>query len=353
MRVFSLSKVFVTSFIIFQVVWLVFVWKTGPTDKASVCTGDTTGTKSDKKSTKDGGEATPLGQEGNIGQLVTEHEPLIKKKECFLFVMILSSSNGRSRRDAVRQTWMLDYHLLTPKVIIKFIIGTNSLATEQQSQLTTEEEEFNDIILLPELQESFKNLSRKVRTSFVHIDQSYSFKYLFKGDDDTYIQLDLLLSELAERNSQKSFYWGFFDGRSRPKKAGKYEEADWFVCDLYLPYALGGGYVISGDLVSRITVNAEALALYNSEDVSVGLWLSAFDMERRHDVRFNTEYMSRGCQNVYLVSHKQTEWDMKEKYTNIKKLGKQCVEEKQIRGSYHYNWDVPPSQCCKREMGIP
>ena len=63
---------------------------------------------------------------------------------------------------------------------------------------------------------------------------------------------------------------------------------EWFLCDHYLPYAMGGGYVISSDLIHRVAVNADGIQLYNNEDVSVGVWLSPFIAERRHDKRFNT-----------------------------------------------------------------
>ena len=33
-----------------------------------------------------------------------------------------------------------------------------------------------------------------------------------------------------------------------------------------------------------------------------GVWLSPYEAERRHDVRFDTEFVSRGCQNEYIVS---------------------------------------------------
>ena len=40
---------------------------------------------------------------------------------------------------------------------------------------------------------------------------------------------------------------------------------DWFLCDKYLPYAQGGGYVISHDLVKFVVVNVDRLQFYNSE----------------------------------------------------------------------------------------
>jgi galactosylxylosylprotein 3-beta-galactosyltransferase len=54
-------------------------------------------------------------------------------------------------------------------------------------------------------------------------------------------------------------YWGYFDGRARAFSKGKWQEKDWFLCDTYLPYALGGGYVISESIVSFLAKNADFL----------------------------------------------------------------------------------------------
>lgn len=88
---------------------------------------------------------------------------------------------------------------------------------------------------------------------------------------------------------------------------------------------------------------------YLSEDVSVGVWLSPLNITRRHDVRFDTEYLSRGCNNSYLVTHKQTPENMKELYSNIVNTGKLCENEKKTRKFYDYNWKVLPSKCCVPE----
>lgn len=39
----------------------------------------------------------------------------------------------------------------------------------------------------------------------------------------------------------------------------------WFLSNTYLPYALGGGYVLGMDLVAHIARNSELLSHYNSE----------------------------------------------------------------------------------------
>ncbi len=286
-----------------------------------------------------------------------ETKKLPEKTKCFLFAMILSTAMSKSRRDAIRSTWMTEIAASPglPKVIVKFVIGTLSSSPDELQLLEQEQNKFGDLMLMKNLEDSFGNLTRKVLWSFVQIDQSYQFKYLLKADDDTFVRLQILVNELAQREFHTRLYYGFFTGDSKPliREGDRYSETNWHLCDLYIPYALGGGYILSHDLVSRIVVNADGLKMFNAEDVSVGLWLSAFDVDRKHDVRFDTEYVSRGCRNVHLVSHKQTEKLMREKFANIKKYGKPCRREKQLRRSYTYNWKVPPSRCCRRRKGVP
>jgi galactosylxylosylprotein 3-beta-galactosyltransferase len=137
------------------------------------------------------------------------------------------------------------------------------------------------------------------------------------------------------------------------KSAGKWRESAWELCDYYLPYALGGGYILSADLVHYVRINAGYLKTWQSEDVSLGAWLAPVDVRRTHDPRFDTEFKSRGCSNKYLVTHKQSLEDMLEKHQTLQRDGKLCKEEVRVRLSYVYDWGVPPSQCCQRKDGIP
>lgn len=146
-------------------------------------------------------------------------------------------------------------------------------------------------------------------------------------------------------------YWGFFDGRApviRDPRNKWYEKA-YTLCDLYLPYALGGGYVLARDLVGYLVENSARLQRYSNEDVSVGTWLAPLKgVHRIHDARFDTEFKSRGCQNTHLVSHKQSVEDMREKQRSLDETGLLCSREEKIRDAYNYDWKQPPSQCCKR-----
>lgn len=269
-----------------------------------------------------------------------------------LVVTVLTSLDGKERRDAIRQTWYSNDEIKN-EVLLKFVLGTMGMAEDYRGQLQKENEEYNDLLLLTDLVDSFTNLTRKVLSTFVWASKNVQFSYLLKCDDDTFVVLKTLLDELKQRTSTKLYYWGFFDGRSSVKKVGKYREMNWFLCDKYIPYALGGGYVLSSDVVKLIALSSPHLKLYVNEDVSVGSWLAPYDIERNHDVRFDTEYQSRGCNNAYIVTHKQPIHLMLEKYNTLLQTGKLCKKEVQYKPSYIYDWSKPPSECCKRQNGVP
>ena len=93
--------------------------------------------------------------------------------------------------------------------------------------------------------DSYQTLTAKVLASFVQLSRNVKFEYLLKVDDDSYVQLPKILEELKNSNFDKSLYWGFFDGRAPVLSRGKWAEKEYRLCDKYIPYAVGGGYVLS------------------------------------------------------------------------------------------------------------
>ncbi|XP_062506115.1 beta-1,3-galactosyltransferase 6-like [Corticium candelabrum] len=268
-----------------------------------------------------------------------------------LVIVIITGQDRREERRVMRNTWLANFD--KTKVAVKFVIGTVGLNDEDVRSLEQENNMHDDLLLLRHFREDFAMLSRKVLISLSWVVENLDFDYLFKADDDTYARLPLLLDELDKRQNPGRFYWGFFDGRSSVKRAGKWKESDWILCDKYLPYALGGGYILSHDLVKFIGLNKDYFKMFKNEDVSVGAWLAGIDMERQHDRRFDTEYKSRGCHNSFIVTHKQTVQDMKAKHQSLEQTGKLCPKEMMVRPSYEYNWNVLPSQCCQRNLRLP
>merc|ERR1712129_117457 len=101
----------------------------------------------------------------------------------------------------------------------------------------------------------YQALTSKLLASFVQLNRNVKFKYLLKVDDDSYVQLPLVLEELKNSNFDKSLYWGFFDGRAPVWLKGKWAEKNTACVTSIFPMPLGGGYVLSHDLVKYIAEN--------------------------------------------------------------------------------------------------
>ncbi|XP_028128659.2 beta-1,3-galactosyltransferase 6 [Diabrotica virgifera virgifera] len=305
-----------------------------------------------------------------------------KFKNPDIIILILSAPKNYEKRSIVRDTWLKLKSKLNEENTFKvkhfFVIGNLFLPKEESSKISSEQLQHSDILTLPVV-DSYKNLTDKIKYSFQWLDTQYDyglgFKYVLKCDDDSFVNLDKLVVELMKieskylkriydknteeyiisinyqqggRSEDLNLYWGYFNGNARIKNKGKWKETNWIVSDRYVPYALGGGYILSKGLISYISRNMKELKSFNSEDVSVGLWLSPVNnIVRIHDIRFDTEWTSRGCKNYHLITHNVTPAEMKSFFENLVKTSKMCRQETTKRVHYMYDWNVPPSQCCK------
>lgn len=253
-------------------------------------------------------------------------QTLLKDNSFFVIVLILSSPTNVERRNAIRETWLnlrpriinnSFYNsevIFLPQVTDKgveadnvdtqrlmlekykewmampvnnvkvgdykvkryFAIGMKNLPDSVRKAVMEEQRVFADLLLLPDLVDSYQNLTAKLLGSLAFVNENEEFSYLLKCDDDTYVKLDILSQDLLDYDTQlrqKStnieLYWGYFNGRAQIKVGGKWKENDFNLCEHYLPYALGGGYIISKNLVSYLSENKDRLKTYLSEDITV------------------------------------------------------------------------------------
>ena len=215
-----------------------------------------------------------------------------------IFIVVLSTSTkeGRDFRDTIRNTWAQDCHNRTPPILITFSIGTLGLSSSVITDLAAEDEVHDDLLLLENLHDTYSNLTRKVLYSFLWADRNINFSYLLKTDHDSFVFVNDLYNEVYRfyQDGVNKLYWGCFNRKAKviTNSKSKWAERNWFLCDHYLPYAFGGGYIISADLIHKIAITSDYLQLYNSEDVSVSVWLSAYQIQRRADKRFRAARFS-------------------------------------------------------------
>lgn len=184
-------------------------------------------------------------------------------------------------------------------------IGTAGLPQTTLDALYEEQTTHGDLALLPHFKEAFQNLTGKLLEGFAWSGNRSNigrFDFLMKVDDDTFVRMDVMQHELEDVGEvdRDRLYWGYFDGRAEVRRRGKYAEMGWVICDKYLPYALGGGYVVSRALANYVAANRYAFSRFNAEDASLGLWLAPLNITRKHDTRFDTEWTSRGCFDRYV-----------------------------------------------------
>ena len=277
-------------------------------------------------------------------------------RETYLLLVLIHSNPGSfQRRESIRDTW-LQTKQNQKTYVARFVVGIAGLGYKELQQLACENKEHSDMIFLPTLHDNETEFSssQKLLLSFTWAEENVAYHYLFKCMDSTFVILDVLLGELENRTKKTDLLWGFFAGGVTATKEGYLKEPNWFLCTHYLPYPQGGGYVISQGLVSMIHTLGPGLQHYLHDDIALGVWLSPFNgIHYVHDVRFNTGYYSRGCNNLYVVTHRETIQSMLRKYASLQKKAPLCVVELLSKPSYEYNWRVPADKCCIRKMGIP
>lgn len=162
-----------------------------------------------------------------------------------LLVLVLSAVKNKIRRDTIRATWAQAYS----DVDIRFVVS--------KDQYLNSEKLIHSDMLEVDIPDEYQLLSHKLLESFNSV-RNINFDYLLKCDDDTFVDVTKVINEL-ETAPKNRFYWGYFDGNAHIKRAGKWKETEWILCDKYLPYALGGGYVLSKDLIIYIVNNKDYL----------------------------------------------------------------------------------------------
>lgn len=284
----------------------------------------------------------------------------IRPGSYLLLLLIDSSPRATELRNVIRETW-LNGHAMQDKYVFKFIVGTASLKLGDAQKLACENQQYGDLLLLPDINDPARSQdwspSEKVLGAFVWALENIDFTYVFKTNDAAFAVLDPIVKELELREKESpdsDLLWGFFAGAVQATKEGRLAEKNWFLCTHYLPFPQGGGYIISHNLVSMLGALSNDLQHYAHDDIALGVWLSPFDgIDKKHDVRFNTGYSSRGCNNAYLVISRETPHSMLQRYSYFQKTGLVCEEEFSSRLSYIYNWTASPNRCCVRQPGVP
>ena len=201
----------------------------------------------------------------------------------FLLILMPIRPDAFEKRKLIRNTWYKGYKD-NPEVMLRFFVGTKVIADMIGKQLIEERSTHNDVVFIDH-KETPRALTNKTIALMKWASENVNFTYMMKCDDDTYVYVDNVISELKKRPTNGSLYYGkmIYHGSVMRNRKFKWADPNWDLSDTYMPYALGGGYILSSDLVVMLAEQAEYLKWHPNEDTAVGSWLVPYEYERRSD----------------------------------------------------------------------
>nr|CAB3492820.1 unnamed protein product [Digitaria exilis] len=226
-----------------------------------------------------------------------------------IFIGILSAGNHFAERMAARKTWMSAAHK-SSNVVARFFVALHG-RNEVNVELKKEAEFFGDIVIVP-FMDSYDLVVLKTIAICEYGVHVISAKYIMKCDDDTFVRLESVLTEVKNVRDGESLYIGNMNYHHKPLRNGKwavtYEE--WPEED-YPIYANGPGYVISSDIAESILsefVNHKlrVSSLFKMEDVSMGMWVERFNNTRLVKYVHSIKFCQFGCIDDYYTAHYQS-----------------------------------------------
>ena len=94
------------------------------------------------------------------------------------------------------------------QVSVKFIIGTKRLLNHQISDLKNEQTNYRDLVLLDNHEDTYFQLTRKVKLALQWSVKNEPFDYLVKTDDDVIILLNNIVDALRKIDCPDNLYLG-------------------------------------------------------------------------------------------------------------------------------------------------
>jgi hypothetical protein len=205
-----------------------------------------------------------------------EDSPVVDNVQCIapspsedvyysLFLVITTgwSLSSYAQRQIVRDTWLKEVCLEKGKIArvgYVFVLGNprNEIYSGFRKAIEDEQMKYEDIIILPDFEDSYRNLSFKTLSALKWAAQNRHFDYLMKTDDDSTLNLRTILKALPEFQPT-DFWMGIYQEKwlpwldagetwsvvpsEIPREGGLSEQ---------LPWTNGFGYFISKDVVKRL-----------------------------------------------------------------------------------------------------
>ncbi|KAM9301698.1 UDP-GlcNAc:betaGal beta-1,3-N-acetylglucosaminyltransferase 9 [Gastrophryne carolinensis] len=216
----------------------------------------------------------------NFTLLINQPTKCMKSPEdTFLLIAVKSIVEEFDRRESVRKTWGREGLVNGAMVRRVFLLGTprNKSSVSMWESLLQQESHYYKDILLWDFLDTFFNLTLK-EIHFLSWAERFcsNVKYVFKGDADVFVNVDNLISYLETQDSSGDLFVGDIINHAKPirsKKSKYYIPETMYGLGMYPAYAGGGGFLMSGVTMKKLSKACNEVELFPIDDVFLGMCL--------------------------------------------------------------------------------
>ncbi|KAJ8356953.1 hypothetical protein SKAU_G00197470 [Synaphobranchus kaupii] len=229
------------------------------------------------------------------------HEHKCAGRDVLLLLFVKTSPENMERRRSIRSTWGNENYIrqeLGANVRVVFALGVHQDPQRRESTqqaLLEENQRFHDLVQ-QDFADTFHNLTVKLLLQFrwAH-DYCGHAHFVMSADDDIFVHMPNLVRYLREmyRRGVRDFWVGRVHRGAPPvrhKDSKYYVPYEMYRWSSYPDYTAGAGYVVSGDVASKIY---QVSLTFNStlyiDDVFMGICANAIGVSPQEHVFFSGE----------------------------------------------------------------
>ncbi|XP_061695141.1 lactosylceramide 1,3-N-acetyl-beta-D-glucosaminyltransferase B [Syngnathoides biaculeatus] len=231
-----------------------------------------------------------------------DHPDKCAGQDVLLLLFVKTSPVNTARRENIRSTWgnetfISDSLGVTVKVVFALgaPLGPNGTDAIIQRQLFQEDRRHSDLIQQDFL-DSFHNLTLKLIMQFHWMHRCCAHaRFLMTADDDVFVHMPNLVAYLQDaRQRGVTDFWVGRVHRGAPPNRSKhskyYVPFEMYQWMSYPDYTPGAGYVVSGDVASKIYHATLTLnATLHIDDVFMGICAKAVGVSPQEHLYFSGE----------------------------------------------------------------
>ncbi|NXN56030.1 B3GT2 galactosyltransferase, partial [Rynchops niger] len=205
-----------------------------------------------------------------------------KAKKPFLVLLIATTAAEIQLRHSIRKAWGNESVVPGVQVVRLFMLGVES--KDPNEVLLRESEQYHDIIQQDFL-DTYHNLTLKTLMGMKWVASYCSgASFVMKTDSDVFVNTMYLIEKLLRPLSPppQNYFTGCLMKGHKPIRN---KESKWYISKeeypggKYPPFCSGTGYILSGDLASKIVNASVTVKHIHLEDVYVGLCLNAIGIQ--------------------------------------------------------------------------